>query len=135
MSSPVVTCDVFSALTDSRAGATAFLAGLGRPWPVPPEAATDPDGWSGLRVGLLTNTDDDLLRPTRAARLAVVEAELVVTSETVRAYKPAPLSYRRARAHRGRASRRRPAGGPRRRPVPPSRRLTDRPAPPPPHRS
>jgi len=33
---PVVTCDLFSALLDSRSGATAALAALGRDWPVPP---------------------------------------------------------------------------------------------------
>lgn len=165
MTTPVVTCDVFSALTDSHTGATRFLAGLGRAWPVTPDAvstdwdartkelhrlggpwrphaalaaealaatyrelgvagdpaadcrgllasmadwplwadvaALDPGSWSGLRVGLLSNTDDALLRPTAAARLPVVDADLVVTSETLRAYKPAPAFYQRARARIG----------------------------------
>lgn len=165
MITPVVTCDVFSALTDSRTGAALFLASLGRDWAVPPDAvatdwdartkelhrlggpwrphatlaaealtetyrelwlagdpdadcrgllasmadwplwpdvaALDPGAWSGLRVGLLSNTDDALLRPTAAARLPVVDADLVVTSETVRAYKPAAAFYHRARARIG----------------------------------
>ncbi len=165
MITPVVTCDVFSALTDSRTGATRFLASLGRSWAVSPDAvaidwdartkelhrlggpwrahgtlaaealaetyrelglagdpdadclrlldsmedwplwpdvaALDPAAWSGLRVGLLSNTDDALLRPTAAARLPVIDADLVVTSETVRAYKPAAAFYHRARARIG----------------------------------
>lgn len=165
MRTPVVTCDVFSALTDSHAGATTFFTGLGRHWPVRPAAvatdwdtrtkalhrlgrpwrphatlatealtatyrelglagdpdtdsegllasmgawplwpdvaALDPGAWSGLRVGLLSNTDDALLRPTAAARLPMVDADLVVTSETLRAYKPAPEFYQRARARIG----------------------------------
>jgi 2-haloacid dehalogenase len=165
VTAPVVTCDVFSALTDSHTGATQFLAGLRRDWPVAPEAvatawdtrtkelhrlggawrphaalaahaltatyqelglvgdpaadcqgllasmaqwplwpdvaALDPDSWTGLRVGLLSNTDDALLRPTAAARLPMVETDLVVTSETLQAYKPATVFYRRARERIG----------------------------------
>ena len=41
MPQPVVTCDLFSALLDSRSGATAALAALGRSWPVPPEEVYD----------------------------------------------------------------------------------------------
>ncbi len=38
---PVVTCDLFSALLDSRSGGTAALAALGRDWPLPPEEVYD----------------------------------------------------------------------------------------------
>ena len=38
---PVVTCDLFSALLDSRSGATAALSALGRDWPVPPAEVYD----------------------------------------------------------------------------------------------
>ena len=41
MPQPVVTCDLFSALLDSRSGATAALAALDRPWPVPPAEVYD----------------------------------------------------------------------------------------------
>ncbi len=71
-------------------------------WPLWPDvAALDPDSWSGLRVGLLSNTDDVLLRPTAAARLPMVDPDLVVTSETLQAYKPATAFYRRARERIG----------------------------------
>lgn len=163
--SPVVTCDVLSALTDSHRGATAFLAGLTSSWPVDPAevalvwdartkhlhrttrawqshaelaaraltatytalgvrrnarddaagllgsmadwplwpdvAALDPAAWDGLRVGLLTNCDDDLLAGTRARALRWVDPALVVTSEALRAYKPAADFYTRARRRTG----------------------------------
>jgi 2-haloalkanoic acid dehalogenase type II len=38
---PIVTCDLFSALLDSRTGATAALAALDRSWPVPPVEVYD----------------------------------------------------------------------------------------------
>lgn len=41
MPQPVVTCDLFSALLDSRTGATAALAALDRAWPVPPAEVYD----------------------------------------------------------------------------------------------
>ncbi len=41
MPQPVVTCDLFSALLDSRSGATAALAALDGPWPVPPAEVYD----------------------------------------------------------------------------------------------
>ncbi|MEO6880104.1 MAG: hypothetical protein ABI181_04020 [Mycobacteriaceae bacterium] len=162
--SGVVTCDVFSALTDSHRGASALLAGLRRDWPVDPAAvaadwdsrtktlhrthrgwrshaelatqalvstytrlgvpgdahtdaarllgsmpdwplwpdvaALDAAAWSGLRVGLLTNCDDDLLAGSRAATLAWVDGE-VLTSQALRAYKPARAFYDRARERVG----------------------------------
>jgi FMN phosphatase YigB (HAD superfamily) len=47
---PVVTCDLFSALLDSRSGATAALATLDRPWPVPPAEVYD--RWDARNKGL-----------------------------------------------------------------------------------
>lgn len=38
---PPVTCDLFSALVDSRSGACAALAALSQDWPVPPAAVYD----------------------------------------------------------------------------------------------
>lgn len=38
---PVTTCDLFSALLDSRTGATAALAALDRDWPLPAEQVYD----------------------------------------------------------------------------------------------
>ncbi len=50
MPQPVVTCDLFSALLDSRSGATAALAALGRAWPVPPAEVYD--RWDATNKGL-----------------------------------------------------------------------------------
>lgn len=47
------------------------------------------------RVGVLSNVDDDLFRRTRAAPL--VDPELALTSQRLRAYKPRPQLYRGAR--------------------------------------
>lgn len=41
MPQPVVTCDLFSALLDSRSGATAALAAIDRAWPLPPAEVYD----------------------------------------------------------------------------------------------
>ena len=41
MLQPIVTCDLFSALLDSRSGATAAMAALDRSWPVPPAEVYD----------------------------------------------------------------------------------------------
>ena len=156
---PVVTCDLFSALIDSRTGGTAALAALDRGWPVPPERVYDawdatskalhrqvrawvpfadlarqalartyddlgldgpvdedarallasvgdwplwPDVEPALpalravaRVGVLSNVDDDVLAATRARPL--LDPGLLLTSERLRAYKPAPELYRGAR--------------------------------------
>ena len=47
---PVVTCDLFSALLDSRSGATAALAALDDAWPVPPAEVYD--RWDATNKGL-----------------------------------------------------------------------------------
>ena len=49
MPQPVVTCDLFSALLDSRTGATAALSSLGR-LPVPPDELYD--RWDAVSKGL-----------------------------------------------------------------------------------
>lgn len=155
---PVVTFDVFSALVDSRRGASAFLGAWAgaRGWPCTGAAVYDawdaenkrlhrdveewvpfaalaeralattyadlalagdpgsdaaalldsmaewplwPDVEQGvgevaahLRVGLLSNIDDDLLSRTRVRDLPV-EPAAVVTSQRVRAYKPGARLY------------------------------------------
>ena len=163
MPQPVVTCDLFSALLDSRTGATAALAALDRSWPVPPAEVYDrwdatnkrlqrdcttwvpfaelsrqafaqtcgelgvdgdpdedvrallgsvgtwplwPDVEQALaalravaRVGVLSNVDDDLYAATRAAPL--LDPELAMTSQRLRAYKPSPQLYLAARAELG----------------------------------
>jgi 2-haloacid dehalogenase len=161
----LITFDLFSALIDSRLGASAVLDGLAhaRGWPVDggtvhddwdrrnkasqrdePQwipfaehcrraladtyraldlrgAADDdvavllrsvgdwplwPDVVEGLpaiaarhRVGILSNVDDDVFARTRVA--ALVEDDAVLTSERLRAYKPGPDIYRRARERAG----------------------------------
>lgn len=50
MPPPVVTCDLFSALLDSRSGATAALAALDGAWPVPAEQVYD--RWDAANKGL-----------------------------------------------------------------------------------
>lgn len=162
----IVTFDLFSALTDSRSGGSAFLGRLaaGRGWSVTgeelydrwdghnkaaqrtarppvtfrdlsrdalvrtyddlglgPAVGTDveadlaalqasvadwplwPDVAAGVgavaerhRVGILSNVDDDLARTTRAH--ALVDPSLVLTSQRLGAYKPAPELYAAAAA-------------------------------------
>ena len=50
MPGPVVTCDLFSALLDSRSGATTALAAMDRGWPVPPSEVYD--RWDATSKGL-----------------------------------------------------------------------------------
>ena len=65
-------------------------------WPLWPDVA---DGLPRLaahhRVGLLSNVDDDMFARTAAARL--VDRDVALTSERLRAYKPHPDIYLRAR--------------------------------------
>ena len=163
--SVLVTFDLFSALIDSRMGASAVLDGLAhaRGWPVdggtlydvwdarnkasqrdlptwvpfaehcrraladayaeldlPGHADEDvvvllrsvadwprwPDVAEGLpalaarhRVGILSNVDDEVFARTLVAPLVADDA--VLTSERLRAYKPGPEIYRRARVRAG----------------------------------
>ena len=165
MNGPLITFDLFSALIDSRLGASAVLDGLAhaRRWPV--DGGTLYDAWDrrnkasqrdepewisftehsrralagayedhGLdgdadedvvvllrsvadwplwpdvievlpeiatrhRVGILSNVDDAVFARTRVA--ALVADDAVLTSERLRAYKPGPEIYRRARERAG----------------------------------
>ncbi len=54
---------------------------------------------AGLRLGILSNVDEDLLAATR--RQLGVEFDLLVTAEQVRSYKPAPGHFLEARRRLG----------------------------------
>ena len=54
---------------------------------------------AGHRIGILSNVDDDVFARTRVAPL--VADDDVLTSERLRAYKPHPDIYRRARERAG----------------------------------
>jgi 2-haloacid dehalogenase len=165
VSRPLVTFDLFSALIDSRTGASRILAGISaqRRWGIAGERVYDEwdrrnkasqrderewipfaehcrhslmatyaalalagpavvdaamllgsvGGWplwpgvaTGLaeigarhRIGILSNVDDDVFARTKVA--ALVADDAVLTSERLRAYKPAPEIYRRARERAG----------------------------------
>lgn len=69
-------------------------------WPLWPDVpATVPELARHVRVGLLSNVDDVLFARTRARPL--VDADVALTSEQLRAYKPDPRIYRRAQARLG----------------------------------
>lgn len=57
---------------------------------------------AGIRLGLLTNCDDDLIAATRRHHFTV-DFDVVVTAEQVRAYKPAPPHFTTARERIGNA--------------------------------
>lgn len=80
---------------DARADIEALAMSMSD-WPLWPDVA---DGLPRLavhhRVGLLSNVDDELLARTAAAPL--VEPEVALTSQRLRAYKPHPEIYLRAR--------------------------------------
>ena len=88
-------------LTDDPAVAAADTAALLDTlpdWPLWPDvAAALPAVARSHRVGILSNVDDALFRRTRAAAL-VGDPAAVLTSERLRAYKPAAEIYRRAAA-------------------------------------
>ena len=54
---------------------------------------------AGIRLGILSNIDDDLLRMTR--RHFTVDFDLIVTAEQVGSYKPAPMHFLTARERIG----------------------------------
>jgi 2-haloacid dehalogenase len=69
-------------------------------WPLWPDVAEDlPALARELPVGILSNVDDAVFARTRVAPL--VADEHVLTSERLRAYKPAPAIYLRARERVG----------------------------------
>jgi 2-haloacid dehalogenase len=79
---------------DPHADADTVLATVGA-WPLWPDVV---EGLTAVRathrVGLLSNVDDDVYAATRAAPL--LDDDAVLTSERLRAYKPAPAIYERA---------------------------------------
>lgn len=67
-------------------------------WPLWPDVAEGlPVLAAERRIGLLSNVDDDIFASTRAAGL--VDHELAMTSQRLRAYKPGEQIYARARRH------------------------------------
>ncbi|HEY3055408.1 MAG TPA: HAD-IA family hydrolase [Thermoanaerobaculia bacterium] len=54
---------------------------------------------AGIRLGILSNVDDDLLAMTR--RHFTVDFDLIVTAEQVGSYKPAPMHFLTARERIG----------------------------------
>lgn len=79
---------------DAAADAMTLLAGIPQ-WPLWPDvAASLPTLATRFRVGILSNVDDDLFRLTRVSML--VHDSAVLTSQRLRAYKPAPAIYHRA---------------------------------------
>lgn len=85
---------------DADADADELLGSVGD-WPLWPDVAEHlPALHRTLRVGILSNVDDDLMRRTRAAEL--VDLEHAYTSEHLQAYKPGPEIYRRALREAGR---------------------------------
>jgi 2-haloacid dehalogenase len=83
-------------LAADAAGDVEALLGSLPEWPLWPDVeAALPEVGRSHRVGVLSNVDDDLFRRTRAAGL--VDDDAVLTSERLRAYKPHPELYLRAR--------------------------------------
>jgi 2-haloalkanoic acid dehalogenase type II len=87
-------------LTGRPAADAAVLLGSVSGWPLWPDVA---EGLPALarrhRVGILSNVDDDVFARTQVA--ALVHDDAVLTSERLRAYKPHPEIYRRARDRAG----------------------------------
>ncbi|MBB3677143.1 haloacid dehalogenase [Modestobacter versicolor] len=82
-------------VADPAADVEVLLGSLPR-WPLWPDVeAALPEVARTHRVGVLSNVDDELFRRTRAA--ALVDEDAVLTSERLRAYKPHPELYLRAR--------------------------------------
>jgi 2-haloacid dehalogenase len=84
---------------DPEADAEALLGSAGD-WPLWPDVVAGlPAIAERHRVGVLSNVDDDVFARTRVAPL--VADDDVLTSERLRAYKPHPDIYRRARERAG----------------------------------
>jgi 2-haloacid dehalogenase len=87
-------------LTGQAAVDAAMLLGSVAGWPLWPDVAAGlPAIAAEHRVGILSNVDDDVFARTKVARF--VSDDAVLTSERLRAYKPAPEIYRRARERAG----------------------------------
>lgn len=84
---------------DADADTAALLDSVGE-WPLWPDVAEGLPALAGRgRVGVLSNVDDAVFARTRVAPL--VDDADVLTSERLRAYKPAPEIYLRARERAG----------------------------------
>lgn len=79
---------------DADADVVVLLRSVGD-WPLWPDVADElPRLAARHRVGILSNVDDDVFARTQVALLVADDG--VLTSERLRAYKPAPEIYRRA---------------------------------------
>jgi 2-haloalkanoic acid dehalogenase type II len=83
-------------LDPRRAG---FLAESLPGWPPFPDtnAALERLARGGLRLGILSNVDDDLLAGTRRHLAVEFDPDLIVTAQQVGSYKPAPGHFETAR--------------------------------------
>jgi 2-haloalkanoic acid dehalogenase type II len=89
------TYDSLGLAGDAAAGVDVLVASL-PDWPLWPDVAAGlPLVAESFRVGLLSNVDDALFARTAAAPL--VDPEVALTSERLRAYKPSAGIYLRAR--------------------------------------
>ena len=95
------TCEGFGlTLGDDGAADMAAFAESMADWPLWPDVAEGlPRLADVVRVGLLSNVDDELFARTAAAPL--VDPEVALTSERLGAYKPHPEIYRRAKERLG----------------------------------
>jgi 2-haloalkanoic acid dehalogenase type II len=87
-------------LAEARAG---FLAESLPSWPPFPDtnAALEQLASAGVRLGILSNVDDDLLAGTRRHFTAAFDPDLVVTAQQVRSYKPGHAHFEEARRRIG----------------------------------
>jgi 2-haloacid dehalogenase len=84
---------------DAAADTAALLDSVGD-WPLWPDVADELPRLAGRhRVGVFSTVDDAVFARTRVA--ALVADDAVLTSERLRAYKPRPEIYRRARERAG----------------------------------
>lgn len=80
---------------DPEQDATTLLESVGS-WPLWPDSAQGLSAASvPYDVGILSNVDDEIFARTQVAPL--VDDAYALTSERLRAYKPSPVIYRRAR--------------------------------------
>jgi 2-haloalkanoic acid dehalogenase type II len=87
-------------LAEARAG---FLADSLPSWPpfADTNAALERLAGAGVRLGILSNVDDDLLAGTRRHLAAAFDAALIVTAQQVGSYKPRHAHFEEARRRVG----------------------------------
>ena len=87
-------------LAEARAG---FLAESLPSWPPfrDTNAALERLAHAGIRLGILSNVDDDLLAGTRRHFTVTFDPDLVVTAQQVRSYKPGTAHFDEARRRIG----------------------------------